>query len=329
MLPSCSLHQVSAHVWWFTPESRRDRPSLAVVAGAQESLLLDVGASPRHLAEFMAALDQAGVPSPARAVLTHWHWDHVFGLGGFAGPVIAHRATADRLMRMQTYDYSDAGLTAQEAEGLEIPFTTTCMKLELTEAERRSLQLRTPEIIIDDRLHLDLGGVECELRHVGGDHAPDSVVIHVIQDQLLFMGDCLCDTVYTLPRCMTRSRVLPLVDQLEDFAAEIHLDGHSPAPIRRAELQRWIAFIRDAYASLDRIGLADRDQVKADLLGRHDAGIVDDFLPSILAGYNEGCVQARSANAFCSSLGGIDFWLKSTDGDACLHQRMPRRNTPL
>jgi len=257
-----------------------------VVAGSKETLLLDVGASPQHLAEFMAALDQAGVPRPARAVLTHWHWDHVFGLGGFAGPAIAHRATADRLTRMQTYDYSDAGLTAQEADGREIPFATKCMKLELTDAERRGLRLRTPEIIIDDRLHLDLGGVECELRHVGGDHATDSVVIHVVKDRLLFMGDCLCDTVYTLPRCMTRSRVLPLVDQLEGFAAEIHLDGHSPAPILRAELHRWIAFIRDAYATLDRIGLAEGDQVKADLLTRQDAGIVDDFLPSILAGYN-------------------------------------------
>lgn len=285
MLPSCSLQQVSDHVWWFTPEARRDRPSLGVVVGARETLLLDVGASPRHHGEFMDALDRVGVRRPARAVLTHWHWDHVFGLGAFAGPVIAHRETAERLARMQTWDFSDEGLAALQSDGREIQFTCEHMKLELTDAERRALELRVPEVILDDRLLLDLGDVDCELQHVGGDHASDSVVVHVPQDRLLFLGDCMCDDVYSTPRHLTREKLLPLVGQLAGFEAKIHLDGHGPAPIERAEILRWIALIRDAYASLDREGTDSVERVESELLGRHSAEDVGDFLPAILAGY--------------------------------------------
>jgi glyoxylase-like metal-dependent hydrolase (beta-lactamase superfamily II) len=285
MLPACTLHQVSPHVWWYTPEQRRDRPSLAVVVGARESLLLDVGASPAHLGEFLAALEAVGVRRPSRAVLTHWHWDHVFGLGGFPGVVISSRATADQLARMCTYDYSDAGLPALLADGREIPFTGEHMQRELADAERRALRLRVPELVIDDRLSLDLGGVECELRLVGGDHAPDSVVIHVPADRLLFMGDCLCEVVYTEPRRFTRERLLPLVAHLEEFAADIHLMGHADEPIDGDEMRRWLHFIRDAYASLDQAGIGAADRVRAGLSARHGAATTDDFWPAILAGY--------------------------------------------
>ena len=285
MLPACTLHQVSPHVWWFTPEQRRDRPSLAVVVGARETLLLDVGASPAHLGEFLTALDAAGVRRPDRAALTHWHWDHVFGLGGFAGPVISSRATAVQLTRMCTYDYSDAGLPALQADGREIPFTCEHMQRELSDAERRALRLRVPEVVFDDRMQLDLGGVECALRHVGGDHAPDSVVIQVPADRLLFMGDCLCEEVYTPPRRFTRERLLPLVAHLEEFAAEINLMGHAEEPISGAEMRRWLHFIRDAYTSLDQAGLDAAERIRADLAVRHGEATTDDFWPAILAGY--------------------------------------------
>ena len=287
MFAACTLHQVSPHVWWLTPEQRRDRPSLAVVVGARETLLLDVGASPTHLGEFLTALAAQGVRRPSRAVLTHWHWDHVFGLGGFAGPVISSSATAAMLARMCTYDYSDAGLPALLADGREIPFTCEHMQRELSDADRRTLRLRVPEEVFADRLRLDLGGVECELRHVGGDHAPDSVVIHVPDDRLLFMGDCLCEEVYTEPRRFTREHLLPLVAHLEEFAADIHLLGHADEPIGGDGMRRWLHFIRDAYASLDQAGVAAADRVRTDLLARHGMETIDDFWPGILAGYRK------------------------------------------
>lgn len=286
MHPECTLHQVSDHVWWFTPEARRDRPSLAVVTDGRESLLLDIGASPAHLGELLAALASNGVPQPARAVLTHAHWDHVFGLDAFEGEVIAHRRTAEQLARMRTWDYTDAGLPGLVADGREIAFTAEFIPRELTDAQRRQLRLRVPEVTFDDRFTLELGILRIEAHHVGGDHAADSVVIHVPDDRVLFAGDCLCEDLWAPVRRYTRSRLLPLLEKLESIDAEIMIEGHNDELLSRAQFATLAALARDAYATFDRFGAASLETVRDDLVTRHAAEMVDDLWPPLAAGLN-------------------------------------------
>lgn len=287
MHPECTLQQVSDHVWWFTPEARRDRPSLAVVTDGRESLLLDFGASPAHLGELLAALASNGVPKPSRAVLTHAHWDHVFGLDAFDGEVIAHRRTAEQLARMRTWDYSDAGLPGLVADGREIAFTAEYIPRELTDAQRRDLKLPAPNVIFDDRISIEVGALKVEAHHIGGDHAADSVVIHVLDDGVLFIGDCLCDDLWAPVRRYTRSRFLPMLAKLEAMGAEIMIEGHNPALLTRAQFAALAAVVRDAYATIDRLGAASLERVRPDLITRHAAELVDDLLPSITAGLDQ------------------------------------------
>lgn len=287
MHPPCTLRRVTDHVWWFTPESRRDRPSLAVVVGEKESLLLDVGASPAHLGECLAAVAAAGLRPPARAVLSHAHWDHVFGIEAFVGAVVAQRLTAAQLERIRTWDYSDAGLPALVADGRDIAFTAEYIPRELTDAQRRALKLRLPDAVFEETWTADLGGVAVHAHHVGGDHAADAVVIHVPGDGLLFLGDCLCDDLWAPVRRYTRGRFLPLLTQLEKFGPAIMIEGHNPELFTGKELIALTALVRDAYSTLDRLGSGPRPELRVDLTTRHAAGLVDDILPPILAGLDQ------------------------------------------
>ncbi len=45
-------------------------------------------------------------------------------------------------------------------------------------------------------MELDLGEVTCVLKHVGGDHAHDSVVIYVKEEKILFLGDCIYADIF-------------------------------------------------------------------------------------------------------------------------------------
>ena len=47
------------------------------------------------------------------------------------------------------------------------------------------------------------------------------------------------------------------------------------------------AVVRDAYATLDHLGPASLERVRADLTTRHAAELVDDLLPSITAGLDQ------------------------------------------
>lgn len=284
----CTLQRVSDHVWWFTPESHRDRPSLGAVVGAHGVAVLDAGASPAHAAEFLAALNAAGVGPPTQLVLTHAHWDHVFGLAAFRCPVIATRGTDARLAQMMTWDYSDAGLPGLVAAGHEIPFTAEHLPRELTDAQRAAQVLRRADLVVEASHQLDLGGVHCDVVHVGGDHADDACVIHVPEDRLLFLGDCLCDDLYHGPRHYTRARLLPLIARIEGFEAEILIEGHAGGLGGRASSAKEFALIRDAYAWLDAHGRGGGEDpapaLAHALKQRHAAEDVDGLLPPILAG---------------------------------------------
>ncbi|MEO1287810.1 MAG: MBL fold metallo-hydrolase, partial [Chloroflexota bacterium] len=141
----CTLHQISAHVWWYVPEERTDRPSLGAVVGSERVLLLDIGASVAHTRSFLDALHVQGISSPDYAVLTHWHWDHVFGIDALTCPIIAHIETSENIARMITLDYSNDNLPNLVAQGHEVEFTREHMIIELSNTQRQNLNLRLPD----------------------------------------------------------------------------------------------------------------------------------------------------------------------------------------
>ena len=74
------LIQVSDRVWYSMYEEERDRPILGYVRGDRWSLAVDAGHSDAHVKGFYEALEKEGLPLPSVTVLTHWHWDHTFGM---------------------------------------------------------------------------------------------------------------------------------------------------------------------------------------------------------------------------------------------------------
>ena len=284
-LPPCTLHQVTEHVWWFTPDSRTDRASLAVVVGNQGTLMLEMGASPAHANEFLQALTDNGIPLPDSAILTHWHWDHSFGMEALDIPFVAHRDTAINLHRMSGYDYSDDGLDALVKQGIEVEFTREHMIIELDNRQRQQLKLRQPDVIFDETYHYDLGSVSCEVVHVGGDHAADSCVMFIPDDKVLFMGDCFYYTVYEEPRHYTK-KVLTLIDKLASFGAEHYIEGHSNQITSSKEIEEWFAIIKQTFKVIDQHGIDNQKVLINVLIKDFPEDDVRDFLDPIIAGYN-------------------------------------------
>ena len=279
----CTLHQVSEHVWWFTPESRTDRASMALVVGKRQSLMLEAGASPAHTEQFLQALTDAGLPQPDYAVLTHWHWDHSFGISALDIPVFAYRDTAKHIQRMMDYDYGDAGLAKLVADGIEVEFIREHIIIEMTDEQRKNLKLRMPEVIFDGELTFHLGGVTCHVEHVGGDHAVDSCVIYIPEDKVLFLGDCLYMTVYEEPRHYTRAKLLPLIEKIQAFEATKFIEGHSDKIIDRSQIMQWFSDFRRIYSLIDEHGANNVEAIRT-VLGEDEDAL--DFLELILAGYD-------------------------------------------
>jgi glyoxylase-like metal-dependent hydrolase (beta-lactamase superfamily II) len=258
-----ALGKVSEHVFWLPP-GPPDRPSLCAVVGENATVLLDGGASSAHARLMLDVLANDGAPPPMAVALTHSHWDHVFGAAEVGAPVIAHVLTADFLAALAATDWSDAALAARVADGEVTPEHAANVTEELPAP--RDVQVVPAEVVFDDRLDLELGGVRIRVQHVGGDHAPDSCVMFVEPDRVLFVGDCLYDSVGVGVRTLTVERVFPLHDALLSFGAELWVDGHGESVVLRPEAEAMLAEIRFAGALVQELAADGRAPDEGDAL---------------------------------------------------------------
>ncbi len=235
MTTNTLLNRLSPHVVWMPP-APPDRPSLCAVTGTRGTLMLDAGASDDHARRFLSGLDELNLPRPRLVALTHWHWDHVFGAAEVDAPLIACTRTATELARLADYEWADAALDARVALDEEAAFCADNIKLELPAP--RAVRIALPDILFDESLAVDLGGVTCRLQHVGGDHSDDSVVIFVEPDGVLFLGDCLYDDVYAPTRHYTTGKLFPLIERLNQFDAPWAVEGHTPEVLTHADFNQ-------------------------------------------------------------------------------------------
>jgi glyoxylase-like metal-dependent hydrolase (beta-lactamase superfamily II) len=230
------LRRLADGVHWLPPSEPTDRPVLGVVSGPAGTLVVDAGNSAAHAAILLGQLAEHGLPAPTHVVLTHWHWDHVFGSAAYGeAVVVGHGETGRRLRDMAAWAWDDDALDARVEAGVEIAFCRDHIRLELPAPRRVSL--REPGLVLTGELELDLGGgVVARCVHVGGDHAEDSVAVVVPAARVAFLADCLYPDLYAPEPRYTLAGVRGLVSRLRALDADRYLWGHDPEPMGRGRL---------------------------------------------------------------------------------------------
>lgn len=223
----------SPRFWYMTPVAETDRPILGVVVGETHTLLIDAGNSESHVTDLLTAMEAKGLKRPTLVALTHWHWDHIFGLSALTDLVsIASTETKSRMARLLPYEWDDASLNERVKSGIEIPFCAEAIRLEF--GAQRTMRVVLPTLTFDDTLTLDLGGVHVMLKHVGGDHAADSVVAYIPEERVLFLGDALYANLYAPSWRMTAEATLRLLELLDRFDADAYVWSHGEVVSREA-----------------------------------------------------------------------------------------------
>lgn len=276
------LNQISEHVYWLAPNPTTDRPTLGAIVGKQATLMVDAGNSPAHANLFLAELAKLGIPKPDYGVLTHWHWDHVFGASALAGPFFAYHETQRMIEEMAHLDWSDEALDRRVEAGTEIEFCRDMIKAEWP--DRSHLQLKVPEVAFAGQLEFNLGRVRCQVIHVGGDHAADSSIVVVPADKIVFLSDCLYPDLHHGPPNYTIRKLFPLIDKLMSYQADYYVWGHNPEPMFKFEMIAFTGLLKLIGEQVERLG-PDRDVILRELQNKHrnllnedDLELVDAFL---------------------------------------------------
>lgn len=188
------LIKCSEHIFYTTYETERDRPALGYIHGSHFSFMIDAGTSPAHLQEVYALLTNHQLPLPDFTGLTHWHWDHTFGMNAVHGLTIAHQLTNDKLNSMKMWSWDAKAMEDRLKTGEEIPFVDTHLKVEYKDPN--AIVIVPAAITFDSKMELDLGEIMVQLIHVPSPHSDDAVFIYCPQDKVLFIGDAICEDYY-------------------------------------------------------------------------------------------------------------------------------------
>jgi glyoxylase-like metal-dependent hydrolase (beta-lactamase superfamily II) len=138
--------------------------NLGLVVGRDRALLVDCGSSPDQGLQIRESLATVTDRPLAAVVLTHWHYDHAFGLAAFADVLtVAHETVRARLL---------SPAAALEAAWLGVP---------------GPLGLPNREIAVATAV--DLGDRRVEIAHLGIGHTDGDLVVVVPDADLLFTGD--------------------------------------------------------------------------------------------------------------------------------------------
>lgn len=158
--------ELSTGVWVLSAEPAT--VNLAVVTGRDGAVVVDTGSSPTQGRELRAAVDLVTSVPVVAAVATHWHYDHAFGLAGFAElETIAHETVPGRIRHS----------TEAAQVGLQLGFPAS------------ELQAPTRSVVV--AVALDLGGRRVEIVHLGDGHTDGDLVVVVPDADLVFAGDLL------------------------------------------------------------------------------------------------------------------------------------------
>lgn len=235
--PNCYdyfMRQLTNHIYCMNADARTDQPFVYYIKGCRFSLLVDAGNSPENYRRLLSKLEEAGLPEPDLAVLTHWHWDHTFGVCAAECPVIASEETARILTRVQTWKWDDVSMRKRLETGEDIPFTYECMKAQYSDTEK--IKVKLPDITFETDMKINLGDVTCILHHRDSPHTRDAVMILVRDDDVLIGGDAHYEDYYDNDSRYDRRRLADFIQYLREESFSLYFKGHDEPGIGKDEL---------------------------------------------------------------------------------------------
>jgi len=218
-----SLKKLTDTIYYLPFEKELDRPSLGYIIGEDKVLVVDAGNSPAHYQYFCEELKKNHLKVPDYCVLTHWHWDHTFGLSAVNVPVFAHELTNEKLIEMSQWEWSLEALQRRVEEGIEIEFCAEHILKEYKDLSK--INISQASICFSDKMTINLGNKKVELIHLDSSHGEDNVVVYIPDEKIVFLGDIYTEDYYH-QQAIYADRNRSLYESLKALDFEIGMHSH-------------------------------------------------------------------------------------------------------
>ncbi len=186
-----------------------DFADIAFVQTDEGVVAIDAGSTPANARAALAAFREVSDRPITHIILTHAHWDHIGGLDALRGP--------------DTQVIAQADFPAELATQNSIPLAYH--RFAPVDVIRR--QDVTPDLLVDARHRLTVGGTEFDLYPVRGGETEDALVVHVPDRGVVFAGDVMMPYLGApfLPEG-SADGLFDAMRLIEDLAPQLVIHGH-------------------------------------------------------------------------------------------------------
>lgn len=237
------FNKLTDRVYYMDFVQEGDRPVLGLVVGDKDSLIIDGGNSNAHAEEFLSNVEKMDIPKPKYLALTHWHWDHVFGIKKMNLINIVHEKSKEKIEWMRTLEWTNEKIKERVENGEEIEFCLDHIQIEHPNNNRK-IEIPHIDITFKEKLEIDLGGVTVILEHIDVDHSEDSVLVTVKEEKVTFMGDSMYLDMYHGPWSYSREKLYPFLDTIESYNSKYYIPSHHNK-YTREEFKAFIKYIKE------------------------------------------------------------------------------------
>lgn len=220
------LKKLTEHVYYMPESDETDRPILGLICGDKYSLVVDSGNSPQHARDFLDEVEKLGVAPVKYLVITHFHWDHVYGIKEMNITTIGHKNTRPRLKEMQQLKWDEGSLKDRLEKGLCNELMVKSMIAEIPDLD--NFTIGDLDIAFEGEMEIDLGGISCTLKEIGGEHTDDGVAVHIPCEEVAFLGDCIYGSRFDGVYGYRREPVFDMADRINKLEAKHFIIGHEP-----------------------------------------------------------------------------------------------------
>ncbi|MCS4463622.1 MBL fold metallo-hydrolase [Clostridium botulinum] len=166
---------------------------------------------------------------PDYVAITHWHWDHTYGMNAVTGKTIACEITNERLKIMSKWQWTDEAMKQRLLTGEDIEFADTNIRKEYKNLE--DIKVTHADVVFKNDLEINLGGLKVILKNVVAPHSEDSVIVYVPEERVVFIGDAYSIDFYNNYK-YDLAKLQSFINMLESLEFDICFLGHS-SPLKK------------------------------------------------------------------------------------------------
>lgn len=218
------LQKVTERIYYLMNENKTERPALGVIKGDNYCMVFDAGNSPTHADILLSEIEKINFPPVKYVVVSHHHWDHIFGIDRFDSIKIASNRTSELSKIYKGIKLDESSLEIAKNDKIFDDIAVELVKKEF--GNRPALEGVQFDLLFSGTLEINLGGITCLIKEITNPHREDGTILYIPEEKVLFLGDAAYGCTRNGRSYYDRDKTISMMKEIDNYEANYYLLSH-------------------------------------------------------------------------------------------------------